>query len=124
MLLGNFAGYSHQKEEEGEESAQAADYVSVLGVDGFLCGEIKCAGKVSSLPPAGLFNNIAALVDEGADAGVGTAGNAATVLYGSQAGIVQVLFVAWGVAPPAVVGDDGHYVGTIEGPLTVEVREY
>ena len=124
MFFGNFAGYSHQQEEEGEEAAQMADYVSVDGVDGFLVVEVEGAIEIASLPPAGLFFNIASLVDEGADTGVGAAGYAAAVFNCPETCIVQVLFVARGIAPPAVVGNDGHYVGTVEGPLTVKMREY
>ena len=98
--------YSHKEEEEGEESAKAAYNVSVDGEDGFLFIQVKGAGKVPPLPPTGLLQNVTPLVDEGTDAGVGTAGNAAPVFNGPQAGIIQMLFVARSISPPAVIGYD------------------
>ena len=117
-------GNSHEKEEEGEEAAQAADDVAVDGVDGFLGVEIEGSGKVAPLPPCGALDNVAPLVDEGTDACIGTAGNAAAVLNGPQTGIIEMLLMARSVTPPTVIGNYGHNICTVIGPLAEEVTKY
>lgn len=124
MFFSNFSGNSHEQEEEGEEAAKATYNVAVGGEDGFFFVEIEGTGEVSPLPPCGALHNVTPLVYKSADAGVGTAGNAAAVLNCPQTGIIEVLFVTGSIAPPAVVGNDGHHIGAIVGPLTVKIAKY
>jgi len=46
-------------------------------------------------------------VDKGTDTGIGTSGNRASGLYGSQTCIIEMLYVAGSISPPGIVGDDG-----------------
>ena len=71
------------------------------------------------------MKNVSPLVDDGAGSGVGAAGNVSSGLNGSQTCIVEMLNVAAGIFPPAVVGDYCHKVSAfLSNVVSEEIREY
>src|SRR5258708_39746585 len=65
------------------------------------------------LQPGLRVDDIAPRVDHAGDACIGAAYQPASCFYRSQAGIVLMLPVAGGIAPPAIIGDNGDQVGAV-----------
>ena len=100
------------EEKESDEHAQPAGDVAVPDEESLGGVEVDPAGKGRLLPPGGLGEDPAALVDERTDARVAAADDVAAGLDGAEGTVAEVLAVAGGISPPAVVGDDGEQLGT------------
>ena len=112
---------SHNKEQPEEEEGNPAYHISVGYKEGEPLLHRQRPVKVLRLPPLGGRNYSASLVYKGGDACICASCYGASCLYGAQRGIVQMLAMAWGIAPPAVVGYDRHYICALEYILSVEI---
>lgn len=111
---------SHPQQQHAQHQGGLAQQVAVAGIKSGAVGGWYGLFDGGGRPPILRLVHRAGRVNETANAGIGAAHHPAAVFDGPQAGIGQVLAVAGGIAPPSVVGDDGHEVGALR-PVAAHV---
>ena len=106
------------EEQDSQCSGQFGNAIAKTGIE----AEVRSGGNggfddTGGIPGEG-FPDAAMGVDDTGDAGVGAAHDPTSGFDGAEAGIVAVLAVAGGIAPPAVVRDDGDKVGAIPAEVS------
>ena len=102
-----------REKQDGQRGSQLGDTIAVLGIEGALRGRGNAGfDHPGGIPGEGL-GDVTLRVDDTGNAGIGTANDPVAGLDGAEAGIVPMLEMAGGVAPPAVVGNDGNEVGPV-----------
>lgn len=97
---------SVQQQQDGGEHGHPGDGVAPQHVESNGVVEADIALDGNGLIVAGRLQDIAPLVDKGGNARIGGAGDVAPRFDGAQGSKMQVLAVAGGIVPPAVVGHD------------------